>query len=231
MRMRIPLLFSLILSVILVFGCASKPATEEGAAADANASGNAATAAAKPAQPAARPAATPAAPVVLVPEGTAITVRTSQEVGSKISRSGDTFAASVAEPVVVNGRTVIPAGASATGRVSEAQALGRVSGEARLSLRLESVEINGERYSVQSSGVTRIEEGKGKRSAAMIGGGAAAGAIIGGIAGGGKGAAIGAAAGAGAGTAGATLTGNKDIVIPAESALTFNLTAPVDLKR
>jgi hypothetical protein len=63
-----------------------------------------------------------------------------------------------------------------------------------------------------------------------VGGGAGLGAIIGGLAGGGKGAAIGVLAGAGAGTAGAAFTGNKDIVLPAESALSFKLLQPLVLK-
>jgi hypothetical protein len=63
----------------------------------------------------------------------------------------------------------------------------------------------------------------------MAGGGTALGAIIGGLAGGGKGAAIGAAAGAGAGTGGAAFTGNKEIVLPAESALSFRLTSPLEV--
>jgi hypothetical protein len=73
-------------------------------------------------------------------------------------------------------------------------------------------------------------KGKGKRTATLIGGGAGLGAIIGGIAGGGKGAAIGALAGGGAGTAGTAFTNNKDIVLPAESALSFKLAQPVQIK-
>jgi outer membrane lipoprotein SlyB len=55
-------------------------------------------------------------------------------------------------------------------------------------------------------------------------------ASIGGLAGGGKGALIGAALGAGAGTAGAAYTGEKEIVLPAESMLSFKLTAPLTIK-
>jgi hypothetical protein len=74
-------------------------------------------------------------------------------------------------------------------------------------------------------------KGKGKRTAAMVGGGAGGGALIGGLAGGGKGAVIGGLIGAAAGTGGAGLTGNRDITLPAETALHFKLLAPVDIKR
>jgi hypothetical protein len=83
---------------------------------------------------------------------------------------------------------------------------------------------------IDTGSVSRTEKGKGKRSATLIGGGAGLGAIIGGLAGGGKGAAIGALAGAGAGTAGTAFTGNKEIVLPAEYALSFKLTKPVDVR-
>jgi hypothetical protein len=224
--MRTRFLFpSLLLIALLALGCGTRPAAEEGAAAEAE--GKTTTASAPRASRAAT--ATPAA--IVLPEGATLTVRIGQDLGSKISRTGDTFLGTVVEPVEVNGKVAVPAGAVTTGRVVEAQPLGRIKGEARLQVRLENLEINGNRYAIQTGGITRIEEGKGKRSAALIGGGAGAGAIIGGIAGGGKGAAIGAAAGAGAGTAGAVLTGKDDIVLPAESTLSFQLREPVELKR
>jgi len=164
------------------------------------------------------------------PAGTVITVRTAQSLGSKTSQAGETFAATVAHPVEVAGVTVIPDGARATGTVVTAHPLGRFKGGALLQLRLSSVEIGGHEVPVESSSVARSEKGKGKRSATLIGGGAGLGALIGGLAGGGKGAAIGALAGAGAGTAGTAFTGNKDIVIPAEYALSFKLTKAVDAK-
>jgi hypothetical protein len=73
-------------------------------------------------------------------------------------------------------------------------------------------------------------KGKGKRTAAMVGGGAAGGAAIGALAGGGKGAAIGALIGAAAGTGGAGLTGNRDITLAAETALSFKLLQPLEVK-
>jgi hypothetical protein len=99
-----------------------------------------------------------------------------------------------------------------------------------LRLVLESVTVNGEVRDVKTSSVSRSLKGKGKRTATLIGGGAGAGALIGGLAGGGKGALIGAAAGAGAGTAGAAYTGNKEIVLPTESILSFTLTEPITIK-
>jgi len=61
--------------------------------------------------------------------------------------------------------------------------------------------------------------------------GAALGGIIGGLGGGGKGAAIGVLAGGGAGAGGAAFTGDKDIVLPAESALSFELTQLLEIRR
>jgi len=162
--------------------------------------------------------------------GITLTVRLGQAVGSKISNSGDNFRASVAEPVEMDGKVLIPAGSAAVGHVIEAAPEGRFKGGARLRLTLDSVTVNGTNYDLQTSSVTRSLKGKGKRTAVMIGGAAGAGALIGGLAGGGKGALIGAALGAGAGTAGAAYTGNKNIVLPAESALSFRLVQPVTVK-
>jgi hypothetical protein len=78
--------------------------------------------------------------------------------------------------------------------------------------------------------VTQTLKGKGKRTGVLVGGGAGLGALIGGLAGGGKGAAIGAVSGAGAGTAGTAFTGNKEIVLPAESAVSFTLREPSRVK-
>ena len=167
---------------------------------------------------------------VIVPEGTAIEVVLDQAVGSKISESGQKFGATVAQAVEVDGKVAIPKGARAEGIVREAKPAGRFKGGAVLSLALKSITIEGKTYDIKTSHPTMASKGKGKRSAAMIGGGAAGGALIGALAGGGKGAAIGAAVGAGAGTGGAGFTGNRDIKLPAETRLTFKLTQPLEIK-
>ena len=176
----------------------------------------------------ARPAAAPKS--LVVPAGTIITVRLGQSVGSKISQPGETFSATVATPVEIGGKTAIAAGSTASGTVVDAKPLGRFKGGAALEVRLDSVNINGSDHPIQSSPLTREAKGKGKRTAVMAGGGAGLGALIGGLTGGGKGAAIGALAGGGAGTAGAAFTGNKDIVLPAESALSFKLNQPLEVR-
>ena len=199
------------------------PAAQPGAAGGSAASSSAAHAgesAKKPVE----------APPIVVPAGTTLTVRLGQAVGSKISQPGESFSATLSAPVEVNGNTVIPRGASASGVVVDAKPLGRFKGGAVLEVKLNSITVNGSEKSIETSAVTRTEKGKGKRTAVLAGGGAGLGAIIGGLAGGGKGAAIGALAGGGAGTGGAAFTGNKDIVLPAESALSFRLISPLEVR-
>ena len=165
-----------------------------------------------------------------LPAGTVITVRLGNAVGSKVSNSGDSFHASVATPIELEGKVVVPSGAEAAGKVLQAVPQGSFKGGAVLKLALNSVTIDGDSYDVQTAAVSRYLKGKGKRTAVMIGGGAGGGALLGGLMGGGKGALIGAAAGAGAGTAGAALTGNKEIMLPAESTLSFKLSEALTVK-
>lgn len=195
------------------------------------------TAAAPPTTPSAgapgvapAPSAPPAPVSYTIPAGTRIAVSLGQTLSSKTSQAGESFSATVAAPVSVNGHEVIPSGAPATGTVIDAKPLGRFKGGAILAVRLDSIRVDGHTYEVATSAVERAEKGKGKRTAGFIGGGAGLGALIGGLAGGGKGALIGGLAGAGAGTAGTAFTGNKDLVIPAETRLTFRLTNSVTMR-
>ncbi len=166
-----------------------------------------------------------------LPAGKIITVRLGETLSSKTSQAGQGFSATVAEPVTENGTVVVPQGATAHGTVVDARPLGRFKGGALLRVRLTSITVNGKDTPVDTAAVGRSMKGKGKRTLTMAGGGAGLGALIGGLAGGGKGAAIGALAGGGAGTAGAAFTGNKDVVIPAETALSFKLLRAVDLTK
>jgi hypothetical protein len=167
---------------------------------------------------------------VTLPAGTVLTVRLGSAVGSKTSNTGDHFDATIATPVESGGKVVLPKGADVLGKVAEAAPQGRFKGAAVLRLVLETVTVNKDSYDVKTSSVSRYQKGKGKRTATLIGGGAGGGALIGGLAGGGKGALIGAVLGAGAGTAGAAYTGEKEIVLPTESILSFKLTAPLTIR-
>jgi hypothetical protein len=167
---------------------------------------------------------------VVIPAGTVLVVTTSQPLSSKTSQAGQTFLATLAQPVNGEQGTALPKGATVSGTVVTAKTKGKIKGEGELALALTSISTKGHTYKVETNVLSSTEKGKGKRTAATTGGGAAGGALIGGLAGGGKGAGIGALVGAGAGLVGGALTGNKQIEIPVESALSFTLTAPLTLR-
>ena len=123
---------------------------------------------------------------VTVPEGTVLTVRLKQAVGSKISNTGDSFEASMADPVSVGGKVVIPEGADVIGTVVDAKPLGRFKGGARLEITLNSVTVKGSKYDIETTSSAKAMRGKGKRTAIMVGGGAGVGAVLGALVGGGK---------------------------------------------
>jgi len=164
---------------------------------------------------------------VTIPEGARLDVIVDETLTSKRSHAGDNFAASLADPVMKDGKTIIPAGAHLTGRVVDAKEAGRLHVPARLSVALTSVEVSGKSYDIDTNTIGEAGKNHNKRNIGFIGGGAAGGALIGGLAGGGKGALIGSLVGAGAGTAGAAATGKKDISLPAETRLQFRLLRPV----
>ena len=148
---------------------------------------------------------------VTVPEMSPIHVTLDSAVASNENRPGDHFEATVSEPVVVDGKTVIPEGADVRGLVVDAHRSGRLMGRARLELALESVDVNGSDYQIRTDSDFRVGGSHKKRNWALIGGGGGGGALIGAIAAGGKGALIGGPIGAGAGLTVAMITGKKDV--------------------
>jgi hypothetical protein len=167
---------------------------------------------------------------VTLPEGTQIRVALDYAVSSSQSRSGDAFEATVTKPVVLDGHTVIPAGAHAAGVLVDARQSGRLKGVARLSLRLTEVQVGSESYELATNTLRYGGRNHKRNNWTWIGGGSATGALIGGLVGGGKGLLIGGPAGAGAGVAMAAITGKRDIRLGAEHGLTFTLTEPATIE-
>ncbi|MGB8475295.1 MAG: hypothetical protein WCE61_14525 [Candidatus Acidiferrum sp.] len=215
---------SVLMFALALGGCtksANQPASSDDASSSAS-STSSSTSAKRESAPRPRP--------LVVPADTSLSVVLDEAVGSRLSTTGQTFSATVEEPVEVGGRVAIPKHARVTGIVREAKAAGRFKGGAVLELELISVTLADKDYEIQTSAPTYTSKGKGKRTAVMVGGGAGGGAAIGAIAGGGKGAAIGALIGAAAGTGGAGLTGNRDITLPAETGLSFKLRRPLEIR-
>lgn len=224
---------------LLVAGCSKKPSSQASpAAATPNAattatpsqSQNAQTApqpspAPAPQRAAAAPAPPPAPKVYTVPAGTRIEFRLTQTLRAKDSNVGDAFSGVLARSIRVGGVTVLRAGAPVSGTVVAAKGQGRFKGAGDLGIDINRVDG----HAVRTTAYERQVKGKGKRTAGFIGGGGGGGALIGGLAGGGKGALIGGLVGAGAGTAGAALTGNHNVSIPAETVVTVSLTEPLSV--
>lgn len=164
---------------------------------------------------------------VLVPSGTAIVVTLDQSVSSKDADTGQRLDGSVAKDVLVDGKLAVPKGSRVQLSVAAVQASGRLSTPAKLWLKIDSIEVQGQTYRTSTRWSGQTGPNHNTRNVVAIGGGTGVGALIGGLAGGGKGALIGAAVGAGAGTAGAAATGKKDVTFPAETKLRFVTTKGV----
>lgn len=160
-----------------------------------------------------------------IPAGTTLTIRIDQRISVKASRAGTTFTGEIVDPVLANDNSVlVPKGALVGGVVDVSHRRGHFKGRSLLELRLTSLTVNGTQYPLATRDLARSKRGKGRRSAAMIGGGAGLGMLVGGLATGGTGLVVGGLVGGGAGTAAAGLTGNRDIDVPAESVIRFKLT-------
>lgn len=161
---------------------------------------------------------------VTIPAGTALSIRVDQRISVKGSRAGDTFTGEVVDPVLSrDGGVLVPKGSPVGGVVAVSHRRGHFKGASLLELRLTSLTLNGAQYPLITRDMAERKKGKGKRTAAMIGGGAGLGMLVGGLATGGVGLVVGGLVGGGAGTAAAGLTGNRDLDIPAESIVHFSL--------
>ncbi|HWR50564.1 MAG TPA: hypothetical protein VN428_05630, partial [Bryobacteraceae bacterium] len=167
---------------------------------------------------------------VTVPAGTTITVRLAETINSEQRQSGDTFSATLDQPLVVDGFAIAERGAKVTGSILEAQQAGRVRGVSAITLQLTKLKTSdGQEVTISTEKFAKQGEKSTGDDAKKIGVGAALGAAIGAIAGGGKGAAIGAGVGGAAGTGTVMATRGKAVELPVETRLTFKLSEPVTL--
>jgi len=186
---------------------------------------------------AAAPAPAPARPkpsiptTVQIPEGTELTVLLIDSISTGKNKAGDPFMASLADPIVVDGRTVVGRGTKVQGRVVDAEGSGRVKGKANIRLVLTSILDAGKSYPIVTKPfVAEAESSKG-RDAGIIGGAAGLGAAIGAIAGGKGGAAKGAIIGGAAGTGTVLATKGKEVEFDSETKLKFTLEKDAQLPK
>jgi hypothetical protein len=165
-----------------------------------------------------------------LPPGSFITVRADQPLSSDHNRPGDGFTATLAQPVVVNGRVVARRGQTVAGVVATAEKAGRVKGTSRLGVELTELSLlDGKQVAMKT---TLMQSGGGTskgRDAGAIATTAGVGATIGAIADGGFGAGMGAIAGAAAATIGVLVTRGNPTVINPEDMLTFRLEEPLGI--
>jgi hypothetical protein len=160
----------------------------------------------------------------------ALAVRLNQSLSSATAKVEDRVSGVLSSAVVVNGRTVVPAGTRVEGNVTLVQPGSRFKGRARLGIRFHTLVLaDGLRVPIQTEALFRDGESATGATTAKVGTGAAAGAILGGILGGKRGAIIGAAAGAGGGTAAVMASDAKEAVLANDTPLTARLTAPVTI--
>jgi hypothetical protein len=167
---------------------------------------------------------------VTIAAHTRIRVRLGETLDTKTARPGERFTAYLADPVISDGRVVLPKGTRFEGRVIEARESGRLKGRAYLGVTLDAFQYHGANYAIDTGDDVRESHSHTKRNFALIGGGSGVGAVIGAVAGGGAGAAIGAGAGAAAGVTGALITGKKNLRLPAETPLVFSLRSAVMIR-
>lgn len=216
------------------------PAPAPAPATPAPVSGGSTTAPPPPPPPAAAHTAAPSAPAAAVvptrtvAAGTKIVVRNSDRIQAGVAETGQTFPAVIVDDVMgSDGGLAIPKGSDAMLIVRESVGQGKLQGRSEIALDLDSVTVRGHHYRLDTQDIVEqgaVGVGKNKRSAKFIGGGALLGTIIGAVAGGGKGAAIGAAAGAGAGAGTQALTRGKNVSVPPESVLNFELDSPLQIR-
>lgn len=167
---------------------------------------------------------------VTLASGTLLQVRLNERLSSDRNVVGDAFAATLDQPLVVDGYVIAERGARVLGRIVDVTPAGRVKGVAEMAVELASLTTaDGQEINLRTASFVRKGDTSHKNDAVKVGVGSAIGAAIGAIAGGGKGAAIGAGSGAAAGTAAVLATRGKAAVLEPETRISFRLESPVTI--
>jgi hypothetical protein len=165
-----------------------------------------------------------------VPQGTALPLELETALSSETAQVETPVRARLRQAVVVDGHTVIPAGAIMTGEVTEVERAGRVKGRSRISFTFNNVEANNVREDLKTNPLTFVGEASKGADATKVGAGAVGGAIIGGILGGKDGAAKGAAVGGAAGTGVVLATRGKEVTLAPGADLAASLAEPFTIR-
>jgi len=182
----------------------------------------------KPAPPATPDPAKPSPPIT-VPQGTILSVRLTQAIDVDAASAGATYKAALSDPVMMNGKVVIPRNAQVMLQAAKVEQAGKMKGADKITMKANTVSFGGTRYDIVTTPVEQSGKGEGKKTAKKVGAGAGLGGLIGGIAGGGTGVAIGAAVGAATGAI-VSSQGTEHLTLPAETALQFQLSAAVTVR-
>ena len=167
--------------------------------------------------------------------GTTINLAANQRVCTNTHKVGDTFTARVSEAVTGSNGATIPAGASATVRITELKRSENANDNVVMGFAVSSVTYGGRTYNIDSdvtyAKVDKVRnQPKGKDAQKVIGG-AAVGAILGQAIGKNtKGTVIGGAIGAAAGTAAAAATANFEGCVPDGGQITIKLNSGAQVR-
>jgi outer membrane lipoprotein SlyB len=174
---------------------------------------------------------TPRYETLVIPDGTSVVASLDTRLSTKTNRTGDPFGATTTEPIIVGGRTLVPAGARIHGVLRDVEASGRTSGRARMTLAYETIaDSEGKTHPISSQPLTLQAASTTHGDVEKIAAGGVLGALIGGVTGGGKGAAIGAGAGAGAGTVLMLATKGKEVELETGQRLNVHMTASTSIQ-
>jgi hypothetical protein len=161
-----------------------------------------------------------------IPAGTEIDVRLQNSLNSGTAQVEDRFEATTLVDLVMNGRTVIPAGSLMRGVITAVEPGTRTNRTARMTVSFDQVTVNGRSYPMRGT-VTQALEGEGIRGeVGRTGAGAAVGGLLGAVLGGVKGAVLGAVIGAG-GTIAATE--GKEVELAQGTVLRVRIDQPLSI--